>query len=72
MRAVPKPQFGWARWHTERVHTLEQGGILIHLSERCVVVVSVIAMPMCRFGKIEARGDLFDHMNDPPTPGDWK
>ena len=71
-QSVPKPQFGWARWHTERVQTLEQGGILIHLNERCVLVISVLAMPMCGLGKIQARGDLFDHMNDPPEPGDWK
>jgi hypothetical protein len=29
-------------------------------------------LPGCKIGKIESRGDLFTHMNDPPTLGDWK
>jgi hypothetical protein len=29
-------------------------------------------MPFCMFGKKPARGDLFEHMDDPPQAGDWK
>lgn len=27
---------------------------------------------MCKIGTIPVRGDLFDHMRDPPKLGDWK
>jgi hypothetical protein len=31
----------------------------------------IMLMPVCKIGKIEARGDLFLHMDDPPLLGDW-
>jgi hypothetical protein len=67
----PAPEFGWART-AQRVEALPEGGILIHVSERCVIVISVMVLPACGFGEIPANGDLFEHMNDPPTLGDWK
>jgi hypothetical protein len=67
----PAPEFGWSRT-AQRVEALPEGGILIHVSERCVIVVSVMLIPACGIGEIPVNGDLFEHMNDPPAPGDWK
>jgi hypothetical protein len=68
--APPTPEFGWSH-HAQRVEALPEGGILIHLSERCVLVVSVMVLPACGIGEIPVNGDLFEHMNDPPVLGDW-
>ena len=68
----PKPEFGWQRWRLHRVEAMPQGGLVVHLSEHCVLVISALLMPACKIGKIPARGDLFDHMDDAPEPGDWK
>jgi hypothetical protein len=54
------------------VEALPEGGILIRLSERCVVAVTLVAFPACSFGEISVNGRLFEHMNDPPSLGDWK
>jgi hypothetical protein len=67
----PAPEFGWART-AQRVEVLPEGGIVFHVSERCVIVVSVMLIPACGIGEIPVNGDLFEHMNDPPVLGDWK
>jgi hypothetical protein len=67
-----KPEFGWDRSRVHRVESIESGGFVVRLSDRCVVVITLLAMPACQFGKKPARGDLFEHMDDAPTPGDWK
>ena len=67
---LPAPEFGWSRT-AQRVEALAEGGVLIHVSERCVIVVSVMVVPACGIGEIPVNGDLFEHMNDPPVPGDW-
>jgi hypothetical protein len=51
---------------------MESGGFVVWLSDKCGVAVTVMAMPFCKFGKEHVRGDLFEHMDDPPKPGDWK
>lgn len=61
-----KPEFGWDRSHTHRVESLEGGGLLIHINDRCVVVLIPFPLPFCGIGKISARGDLLDHMHDEP------
>lgn len=68
----PKPQFGWSHSATHRIEPMENGGFVVWINDRCGVAVSGLAMPFCQFGKKPARGDLFEHMDDPPTPGDWK
>lgn len=68
----PKPEFRWSHSRTHRIESMETGGFVVWLSDRCGVAISVMAMPFCQFGKKPARGDLFEHMDDPPTPGDWK
>lgn len=62
---VPTPGITWDVAHTKRIEPLEGGGTLIHLNERCVLVVP-FPLPICKVGKIAVRGDLFDHMNEPP------
>jgi hypothetical protein len=61
-----KPDFGWDRSHTHRVESVEGGGILIHINERCILVLMPFPFPFCGIGKIPARGDLLDHMRDEP------
>jgi hypothetical protein len=68
----PKPEFGWDHSRVHRIEPLESGGFLVWINDRCAIVISVMAMPVCQIGKKPARGDLFEHMDDAPTPGDWK
>jgi hypothetical protein len=70
--APTTPDFAWSKAHTERVSALEGGGTMIRLGERCAIVIVLVPIPACAFGKIKPRSDLFEHMDDPPTPGDWK
>ena len=68
----PAPEFGWDRSRTQRVEPIEGGGILVRINDRCAIVITLLAMPVCQIGKKPARGDLFEHMDDAPSPGDWK
>jgi hypothetical protein len=67
-----KKPFGWDKTHTERVHALEGGGIGIHLSDNCELILVPLPLAGCALGKRKARGDLFDEMKAPVEPGDWK
>lgn len=67
-----RKEFGWDKTHTERVHALEGGGIGIHLSDNCELVIAPFPMAGCALGRRKARGDLFDEMKAPVEPGDWK
>jgi hypothetical protein len=63
-------EFGWDQTAIHRFDT--RGEIpIIRLSDRCVLPLSLgpfIPLPWCGFGKkIEARGDLFEHMRDAPA-----
>ncbi len=63
-----KPQFGWNHARTHRVEELSGGGLLININDRCAVVVMLIfPFPACKIGKMPARGDLFEHMQDVPA-----
>jgi hypothetical protein len=61
-----KADFGWDYSHTHRVEIMEGGGILIHINDRCVLVLFPLPFGGCGIGKIPARGDLLDHMHDEP------
>jgi hypothetical protein len=63
---TPKPEFGWDRKHIHRVKSIEGGGIVIALSDHCVLVLLPLPLGGCGIGKIPVRGDLFDHMQDAP------
>jgi hypothetical protein len=64
-----KSDFAWDRKHTQRLESIEGGGILLHLSDRCVLVVFPLPFVGCGIGKIPVRGDLFEHMHDEPQTG---
>jgi hypothetical protein len=68
----PKQEFHWSHSRTHRVERMEDGGFVVWIGDKCGVAITVMAMPFCQFGRKPARGDLFEHMNDPPAPGDWK
>jgi hypothetical protein len=68
----PKPAFGWSHSRVQRIEPMEEGGFLVWINDRCAIVISVLAMPVCKIGSKPARGDLFEHMDDAPTMGDWK
>jgi hypothetical protein len=58
----PKP-FGWSHSRVQRIEPIE-GGTIIWINDRCAIVLSGLLMPVCKIGKIEARGDLFENMQD--------
>jgi hypothetical protein len=68
----PKPEFGWSHSRVHRVEAMASGSFIVWISDKCFVAIGVMAMPMCQFGTKPPRGDLFEHMTDPPTAGDWK
>ena len=68
----PKPEFGWDRSRVHGVEPIESGGFVVRISDRCVIVITLLAMPACKIGTKPARGDLFEHMDDAAIPGDWK
>jgi hypothetical protein len=66
------PEFHWDHAHTHRVEPIASGGLVINITDRCVLVIAGLIMPACSLGKIEARGDLFEHMHDTQQLGDTK
>ncbi len=64
------PQFDWDYARTHRVESIPQGGIIIHLNDNCVVVMTPLPFASCSPFKREANGELFKHMRDPDRPGD--
>jgi len=67
------PTFDWDRVHTHRVEIAPAGGVIVHLSDKCVMVFMPFPFALCGIGKKEANGHLLDHMNvspvaDAPTP----
>jgi hypothetical protein len=65
----PKPEFAWDRSHTQRVESMEGGGILIHINDRCTLVLFPLPFVGCGIGKKPASGDLFEHMREAPADG---
>jgi hypothetical protein len=64
--APDKPrQFGWDYAATHRVESLPEGGLLIHVSDNCVLVLLPLPIFGCGIGKRKASADLFEHMHDP-------
>jgi hypothetical protein len=61
--------FPWSRSSTKRIERMEDGNTIFWVSERCFLVNFIV--PGCQLGKVEPRGDLFEHMEDERL-GDWK
>jgi hypothetical protein len=60
------PTFDWDRVHTHRVEIGAEGGMIVHLSDKCVMVFMPFPFAACGIGKKEANGHLLDHMQDAP------
>jgi hypothetical protein len=52
-------QFAWDYAATHRVESLPQGGLLINLSDNCVLLLLPLPFVGCGIGKRPANGDLF-------------
>jgi hypothetical protein len=65
-----KSQFGWSHAATHRVEEIPTGGLLININDRCFIAWVIFPFPLCKVGKMPARGDLFQHMKDPPALGE--
>lgn len=61
------PTFDWDPVHTQRVEIVPEGGVIIRLSDKCVMVLMPLPFAFCGIGKKEANGHLLDHMNDGPV-----
>jgi hypothetical protein len=59
-------EFGWSHAATHRVEGLPGGGWLVNINDNCAIAIVLMIMPVCKIGKIPARGDLFDKMKDAP------
>jgi hypothetical protein len=59
------PQFDWDYAATHRVEQIPEGGILINLNDRCVLILFPFPFMACRIGDMPANGELFKHMGDP-------
>ena len=63
--APKKPaQIAWDYAATHPIEALPQGGILIHLGDRCVLVLIPFPLVGCGIGKMPPSGDLFNNMRD--------
>lgn len=76
--SMPQPRvpaaddFAWDPLHGQRTGKLPDGdGFYLRLIENCILVVTVVLSPVCKIGKLPARGDLFDHMRDRDRPDDF-
>ena len=59
-------KFGWSHAATQRVQSLQSGGLAIHLSDECALIFAgLMLIPVCALEKSPARTDLFEHMHDP-------
>jgi hypothetical protein len=65
---TPGPEFGWDKSKTHRIESLPEGGTIIHLNDRCALLLNGMLLPICKIGKIPARGDLFEHMGEAHDP----
>jgi hypothetical protein len=64
--AAPAPranEFAWDRSRTHRVQS-DQGALLVHVNDRCMIVLTPFPFPVCTPGKRAAEGNLFEHMKE--------
>lgn len=58
------PQFAWDYAATHRIEAMPEGGMLVHLGDRCVLVLFPLPLVGCGIGTPRANDDLFEHMHD--------
>lgn len=63
-------EFHWDHARTHRIEPLKGGlGVAVNINDHCALILfGLIPMAGCTVGKIPVRGDLFEHMRDPPEP----
>jgi hypothetical protein len=63
---IPKKpqQFAWDYAATHRIEAIPGGGMLVHLSDNCVLILFPLPFVGCGIGKGPANGDLFEHRHD--------
>jgi hypothetical protein len=66
-----RSQFGWSHG-TGRVEWLPTGGVLVKISDYCVIGVVPLPVFGCALGKRRDRTDLLEQMHSARTAGDWK
>jgi hypothetical protein len=54
----------WDYAATHRIESIPGGGVLVHLSDNCVLILFPFPFVGCAIGKRPANGDLFEHMHD--------
>jgi hypothetical protein len=57
-------QFAWDYAATHRIEAIPGGGMLVHLSDNCVLIIFPLPFIGCAIGKHPANGDLFEHRHD--------
>jgi hypothetical protein len=62
-KPAPPPEFGWDYAATHRVQPMETGGILVNLTDNCVLAFAPLPFVLCVPGHRPANGDLFRHMS---------
>jgi hypothetical protein len=66
------PGLAWNHARTHRVEALPGGVTVINVNDHCAIAfVWVLPFFACQLGKIPTRGDLFEHLRDPPALGAW-
>jgi hypothetical protein len=58
-------QFDWDYAATHRVERTPEGGLVVHLNDRCVLVFTPIPFPFCSIGTKKPNADLFNNMSKP-------
>ncbi|HUX73009.1 MAG TPA: hypothetical protein VMV25_03845 [Steroidobacteraceae bacterium] len=53
------------------MESIAGGGLLIHINDRCMIVLMPFPWPVCKIGKLKVNGDLFKRLHDRGNAGDW-
>jgi hypothetical protein len=61
LQSKEKLDAGWHEYRFKRVES-QPGSTVIHLNERCSLVVAGLIMPVCRLGKIKPSGEMYERM----------
>jgi hypothetical protein len=74
---VQGPAFGWDHSSIHRVEPMAGGGTVIHINDQCPFAIfssypEIRLYAACALARIGSRGDLFEHLHDPPQPGPSK
>jgi hypothetical protein len=64
VRPTPPPQIAWDYAATHRVEAIPGGGMLVHLSDNCVLILFPFPFVGCGIGKRPVNGGLFEHLRD--------